>query len=156
MYSDTVHSTRSGTGGGGGAGTLQCASVRRPAHAIEHLARVRHHHRAAPALARPGLRLEAGGIAVAEGDARAALAGDAGGESDADARGLHLADGIVRAEALHVGGMGEDPSRIAAETVPLAEEVVAAVIADLVDEPPVHVAHLRHVGGEDHDLAPVG
>ena len=50
--------------------------------------------------------------------------------------------GVVRAEPLDVRRVREDAARIVAETIPLRQEVVAAVIADLLDQRAVHVADL--------------
>ena len=48
------------------------------------------------------------------------------------------------------------PSGIPSEAVPLREEIVAAVIADLVEHAAVHVAGLAHVRRIDDDFAAVG
>ena len=58
--------------------------------------------------------------------------GDAGGQRDADPVALAV-DGVPGAGAAQMGGVGEVGPRDVAEAVPLADEVVAAVVADLDD-----------------------
>jgi len=54
-----------------------------------------------------------------------------------------------------VGGMRENAARVMLETVPLFHKVVAAVIADFLDEFAVGVADLAERGAVNHDLAAV-
>jgi hypothetical protein len=52
--------------------------------------------------------------------------------------------------------VGEDASGEKAETVPVLEEVIAAVIADLADDCSVDVAYFANVRCVDDDLTAVG
>ena len=59
-------------------------------------------------------------------------------------------------EPSHVRRVRQDAAGIVLETLPLRQEVVAAVVADLVEQLAVDVADLGDVRRVDHDLAAVG
>ena len=63
--------------------------------------------------------------------------------------------GVAGARAAQVGRVGEVAPVVAGEPVPLPEEVVAAVVADLLDGR-VHRGDLRDVRRVEDDLAAVG
>ena len=51
--------------------------------------------------------------------------------------------------------MREDTTGVVLETVPLLEEVIAAVITNLIDQFPMRVADLGHCRAVDNDFATV-
>ncbi len=83
------------------------------------------------------------GSTYAEAEVLALFPGDTGGERDLDARRLDVTSRIVGARTLHVGRVRKNPQRESAEAVPLRQEIVPAVIADLVDHAPVHAGSPR-------------
>ena len=102
----------------------------------------------------PGFDVDRGRIEVAEVDAVAALLRDPRGEDDVDAR---LLDAVAeRADALHVRRMRQHAARILLELVHPRPEIVAHVIADLVEHLAVRVGDLGDVRRVDDQFRAVG
>ena len=78
------------------------------------------------------------------------------GQTHSDTRFLHTGGGIVGTQSLHVGGVGEHAAGVVLELVPLRNKVVAAVVANLVDQLAVRVADLINMRAVDHDFAAIG
>jgi len=97
--------------------------------------------------------VDRGGVAVAEVDPAAFLLRYPRGERHAHARDLSPV--LVGPDAVDVRRMGEDAPGVILEALPLFQEVVAAVVADLPDQPPVHLGNLAEVRRIDDELAAV-
>ena len=105
---------------------------RRPCspQAVEVLAGVGHDKRVR--VGRPRGRVDLRRVEVVEVDRPGDVLGDAGGQRDGDPVALAV-DLVVGARAAQVRGVGEVAPVEVLEAVPLLDEVVAAVVADLVD-----------------------
>ena len=100
------------------------------------------------------VEVDGGGVAVAEVDGVADRLGDFGGEGHLHAAFLDAV--LVGAAAAHVGRVGEDAPGVVLELVPLLDEIVAAVVADLHDMFTMRQRNLVEVRGIDNQLPPIG
>src|SRR5829696_6650720 len=98
--------------------------------------------------------VNSGGIEVIEVDLADDVFGDAGGQRDSDPVAF-AALGIPGALAAQMGGVREVAPRNVLELLPLAEEVVAVVVADRGDVR-MHHRHLSDVGSVEDHLATMG
>src|SRR5512143_3937303 len=114
------------------ASPLRMSAVR--LDAIERLARFAYEQDSFPLASGPLLRIDRLRIHIPQVHALTAFARDARGQRDLDAVVLCPASRVIGAQPAQVCGMREHPSRHVAEFVPLLKEIVAAVIADLVDQ----------------------
>src|SRR4030095_9145536 len=101
------------------------------------------------------VRVDAGWIQVLEIDLIATIAWDSCREGHADSRRFDTARRVERAQPLDVCGMRQNAARVAAEPVPLREEVVAAVVSNLLNQLTVDPADFANVRSVDHDLAAI-
>ena len=120
------------------------------------LASARHLVRAALDVGRPLGEIDIGRVRILEAEVLALLARNTRRERDGDPRRFDVTVDVVGARSLYVRRVRQDPQRVAPEAIPLSEEIVAAVIPDLIDHVPVNVAGLTHVRRVDDDLAAVG
>ncbi len=98
--------------------------------------------------------LDALGIAITEVDGAAGVRGDLSGEGDSGAwLFLSLAES---AQAEHMRGMCQNAPGMMFDFIPVGEEVVTAVVADLFDDPSVGDAELGDVRRVDDELAGIG
>src|SRR4051794_28783195 len=94
------------------------------------------------------------GVEVVEVDPTNDVLGDPGGERDGDPVPLAM-HGVPRALAAQMGGVREVTPRHVSVPLPLTEEEVAVVVADL-DDVGVHHRHLGDVWRVDDHLTAVG
>src|SRR5262245_38567982 len=93
------------------------------------------------------------GIAVSQVDLTAHLRRYCRCQRDTCARRLYSV--FVRTQSMNVSRMGEHSPRMMVESIPLFEEVVAAVIPDLPDRSAVRCGDLPNMRGVEDELAAV-
>ena len=95
-------------------------------------------------------------IAVAEVDFPALRFAKPRRQRHADPRSLDSGLLVVSAYPVDVRRVGEDPPRLVLESIPLLQEVVPAVVADLSDVVPMRDRYFVEVRGIDDEFATVG
>ena len=102
----------------------------------------------------PVVRGEGSVVSVAQIDSSASLFRDARRQRDLDTRGLYPI--LKGSRAFDVGRVRQHRPGQFFKPLPLFYEVVAHVVADPFDIPPVSHADLSNVGRVDDDLAAIG
>jgi len=95
-------------------------------------------------------------IGIAEVDAPTAFLGNAGGQCDRDTRRFDTGCGIVGTRSLDVRAMGQNAARHVFKTIPLLDEIIPDMVADLVNQFAVRVGDLGDMRRIDDDLAAIG
>ena len=115
-------------GAGGGMTDLPPRPLRRVLQPIEHFAGLRDVQNALVLAILIVRDVDRRRIAIAEVDRPADVLGDLRRQRHADARLLDAV--LIGPDAADVGRMGQDAPRLVLEALPLAEEIIARVVAD--------------------------
>src|SRR5579883_2211463 len=95
-------------------------------------------------------------IEIAQVYPPATLLRNTGRQGHLDAWYLATGSGIIAARTLDMGAMGKNAARHIFEALPLLEEVVAHVVADLVDQPTMCVGDFANMRCIDNHFAAIG
>src|SRR5438093_1609481 len=95
-------------------------------------------------------------IGIAQVDTPTAFLWNAGGQCDRDARRFDAASGIVGTRSLNVRAVCQNASRHVFKAIPLLDEIVPDMVANLVNQFTVRVGGLGDMRGVDNDFASIG
>src|SRR2546430_8050339 len=137
------------------AGGHRGLSSKKIGSSIQHLPRVADGQETLIFTIDPVLRGDVAVVQVTEIDEPTAGFWNPSGQGDLDPRLFHAGAGIVAAGSLHVRAVRLDHAGDAGEAVCLLQEVVAHVVADLVDQLAMRVGHLGEVRRVDDHLTAV-
>src|SRR6266566_4901639 len=95
-------------------------------------------------------------IGIAQVDAPTAFLWNSGSQSNRDARRFDAECLVVGSRSLDMRAMRQDASRYMFKAIPLLDEIILDMVADLVNQFTVRVGDLGDMRGVDNDFASVG
>ena len=135
---------------------LRCRCHRRSLEPEQDFAGARDRDHAFVLATTPLVEMNGCRVQISQVDAAAALFGNTGGQRHLDAWSFNPSTGVVLAEAFAVRRVRQYSARKMLKAVPLLHEVIAAVVANLIDQLSVGIADLGKARTVDDDFAAVG